>query len=257
MFHYPFHVGDYLLATVHLSETEDLAYRRLLDLYYQTEGLIPLETQWVSRRIRMGCEVVSKVLEEFFDRTENGWKNERCELELAKYRAHCERNRVNGKLGGRPKKTQSVPSGNPVVTQIKPTRKPTVNQEPLVSSSLRSEETTAPRIDIAKRLVDRGVPESVARDWIAMRTGMKARPTETSIAGIEREATKAGLTLAEALAVCCAQGWRGFKAHWERGETRGATPMTGRQAAVSSYAQQAAEARGEQLDFIDGEAKRA
>jgi hypothetical protein len=34
---YPFHVGDYLSHTRHLSLLEDLAYRRMLDAYYLHE----------------------------------------------------------------------------------------------------------------------------------------------------------------------------------------------------------------------------
>lgn len=117
MHHYPFHPGDYMLDTAHLEPMEDLAYRRLLDSYYTSEVHIPLETQSVARRLRLGCEVIEKVLVEFFERTESGWKHRRCDAEIASYKAMAERNRTNGKQGGRPKKTQRVASGNPVATQ--------------------------------------------------------------------------------------------------------------------------------------------
>ena len=44
MNYYSFHIGDYRGATAHLSNEEDLAYRRLLDMCYDTESAIPLET---------------------------------------------------------------------------------------------------------------------------------------------------------------------------------------------------------------------
>ena len=56
MYYYPHHIGDYKSATAHLTNEEDLAYRRLLEMYYDTEAFIPLETQWVARRLRVGCE---------------------------------------------------------------------------------------------------------------------------------------------------------------------------------------------------------
>ena len=52
MNYYPHHIGDYRSDTTHLSNEEDLAYRRLLEMYYDTEQPIPLETQWVARRLR-------------------------------------------------------------------------------------------------------------------------------------------------------------------------------------------------------------
>ncbi len=58
MYYYQFHIGDYRAATSHLNNEEDLAYRRLLDMYYDTESCIPLDTQWVSRRIRIAHDVV-------------------------------------------------------------------------------------------------------------------------------------------------------------------------------------------------------
>ena len=43
MNYYPFHIGDYLSATRHLSWEEDCAYRRLLDVYYTSEKPLPIE----------------------------------------------------------------------------------------------------------------------------------------------------------------------------------------------------------------------
>lgn len=116
MNYYPFHQGDYLRDTVHLDPMEDIAYRRLLDIYYLNEAPIPLETQQVSRRLRLGCELVAKVLEEFFYQTPEGWRNRRCDAVIADYAARCERARNNGKAGGRPKKTKRVNSGNQAAT---------------------------------------------------------------------------------------------------------------------------------------------
>lgn len=120
MNYYPFHPGDYLRDTAHLEPMEDLAYRRLLDLYYLSEAPIPLETQQVSRRLRLGSDSVISVLNEFFICTSNGYIHKRCDAEIADYR-HCQnKSRQNGKLGGRPKKTQQVILANPEETQSKP-----------------------------------------------------------------------------------------------------------------------------------------
>lgn len=130
MHHYPHHIGDYRKNTGHLTNDQDLAYRRLLEMYYDTEQPIPLETQRVARRLRVDTESVDIVLSDFFTKTEGGWRHERCDDEIAKYYVVAERNRTNGKLGGRPKKTQSEPSGLPVATQSEPSGKATKNQEP-------------------------------------------------------------------------------------------------------------------------------
>jgi uncharacterized protein YdaU (DUF1376 family) len=116
---YKFHLGDYITHTTHLSDAEDLAYRRLLDLYYMSEKPIPLNTESVSRKIRIDLDITESVLGEFFQHTENGYVNSRCDAEIAKYQAQVENNRQLGKRGGRPKKTESITETEPKVNPKK------------------------------------------------------------------------------------------------------------------------------------------
>jgi len=117
MIWYKFHIGDYLTHTVHLSDAEDLAYRRLLDLYYMSEKEIPLDTDSVARKIRLDLDITESVLGEFFEKTSTGYFNNRCHVEIAKYQHQVENNRQLGKRGGRPlkseSKTESEPNTNP------------------------------------------------------------------------------------------------------------------------------------------------
>jgi hypothetical protein len=66
------------------------------------------------------------------------------------------------------------------------------------------------------------VMDQVWNDWLALRKSKRAAVTETAIAGIEREAIKAGMTLGGALAMACERGWTGFKAEWV---TRAVSPV--------------------------------
>ena len=133
MHYYQFHIGDYRASTAHLSNEEDLAYRRLLDMYYDTEQPIPLDTQWVARRLRVDTQVIATVLNDMFTATETGWIHERCDAEIAHYQHLAEKNRVNGRKGGRPKK----PNGLPTETQSEPKKTLTKNQEPLTNNHKR------------------------------------------------------------------------------------------------------------------------
>jgi len=81
------------------------------------------------------------------------------------------------------------------------------------------------------------VPEQVWADWQRVRAAKRGGAvTATALAGIEREAERAGLTLAQALVVCCERSWVGFRADWYAA----ATP----QARASPY-RSAADARDE------------
>jgi len=113
MFWYKFYIGDYLRDTVHLDDAEDLVYRRLLDMYYMGEKELPLDIKVVARKIRMDADITETILNEFFEKTETGYRNSRANDEISKYQAQVETNREIGKRGGRPKKTDSVSENNP------------------------------------------------------------------------------------------------------------------------------------------------
>jgi uncharacterized protein YdaU (DUF1376 family) len=82
---YDFHIGDYASRTAHLEPMEDLAYRRMLDLYYVREEALPLDAAEVARLIRLKdqVETVEAVLREFFIKTDAGYAHTRCETVIS------------------------------------------------------------------------------------------------------------------------------------------------------------------------------
>ena len=86
MHYYQFNIGDYKSHTEHLSEMEDLTYRRLLDWYYLHESPIPLDLTETARQIRMRShsDCITLVLQEYFERTDDGWVHHRANKEIAK-----------------------------------------------------------------------------------------------------------------------------------------------------------------------------
>jgi len=90
---YPFHLGDYAAHTRHLTLMEDLAYRRMLDLYYTNEQALPADPAKVARLIGMRdhMQEVTDILAEFFVKTDAGHTSARCDREIELYRAKAER----------------------------------------------------------------------------------------------------------------------------------------------------------------------
>ena len=78
----------------------------------------------------------------------------------------------------------------------------------------KNKRAASPRFDAKKHLVDLGVPDDLATDWMKLRKTKKAEVTKTAIDGVISEADKAGFTLETALRECCTRGWAGFKAAW-------------------------------------------
>lgn len=140
MHYYKFNIADWAKDTSYLSLEEEAIYFRLINYYYDNEKPIPLETQSVFRRLRLGghSKKADFVLQEFFTKTDEGWLHSRCEKLIDEYQKRAERNRKNGLKGGRKAnqvETEKEPSGLQVETEKEPTlvnHKPlTTNQEPI------------------------------------------------------------------------------------------------------------------------------
>ena len=141
MHYYKFNIADYRKDTGHLSTIEHGIYRQLIDWYYLDEQPITAETQVVIRRLRLGSDelkFLENVLSDFFVLDKTGYKHKRIEVEIEDYHEQAEKNQRNGKLGGRPKKTQSVISGLPDESQNNPNHKPlTNNHKPIDKENKR------------------------------------------------------------------------------------------------------------------------
>ena len=146
MHYYKFNISDWALHTAHLTLVEEAIYFRLINHYYDCESIIPLETQPVFRRLRLGSDsdIAEQILNEFFVKTNEGFLHNRCDKVLKEYRKTAKKNKSNGAKGGRPKKdgassiTQDKPSGLAVGTQVEPKHNPnykplTTNHKPLTN----------------------------------------------------------------------------------------------------------------------------
>lgn len=145
MHYYSFHIGDYMRDTRHLSNDEDLAYRRLLDQYYLSEGPLKGDIKKLARLVLMNhnVEAVENILDEFFVQDGDKWVNNKCDEMIAKYHANSLKNKENGAKGGRPKgsknKTQKEPNKNPMGSQSEASGNPEEsqlkgNQEPITNN---------------------------------------------------------------------------------------------------------------------------
>jgi uncharacterized protein YdaU (DUF1376 family) len=137
MFHYPFHVGDYIADTAHLTIEEDIAYRRLLDHYYTTEQPLMGDVTMLARRIRMPdhAAIVRDVLNEFFtlNAEDNHWHKQRCDDEILKYKGFSEA----GKRGAE-KRWSKAPQDPPINPPNGNQEPRTENQEPIIKEAKAS-----------------------------------------------------------------------------------------------------------------------
>lgn len=76
------------------------------------------------------------------------------------------------------------------------------------------------RFDFKGELVALGVSEDVARDFVATRKAKKLAQTETAFKHIVKEAGVAGISLDDAIHICCKRGWGGFESKWLKPEDK-------------------------------------
>jgi len=139
MHYYQFNIGDYASHTSRLSPMEDLAYRRLLDLYYLNEQPLNGCSTDVAREIGLVEHVssVEYVLSKFFTFENDCYKQKRIDLEIKKYKSNAKNKSKAGKASAKARQAKAISK----VTDVEQTlnTKPTdeqlnINQEPLTNN---------------------------------------------------------------------------------------------------------------------------
>lgn len=159
MHYYQFNIGDYASHTRHLEPMEDLIYRRLLDLYYLHERPLNEDASVVAKQIglRDMAATVLDVLNEFFERTEDGYRSARADKEIENYKSMSEA----GKRGAAirwSKGSNSPPIATPLAPPIaNNNHKPITNIKREVQPAVDlpdwlDRETWAALVDMRKRI---------------------------------------------------------------------------------------------------------
>jgi uncharacterized protein YdaU (DUF1376 family) len=202
MHYYQFNIGDYKSHTEHLSEMEDLTYRRLLDWYYLHESPIPLDESEVARQIRMRShsDCIAVVLREYFERTDDGWIHHRANKELAKAGDKSQKASESAKARWSKQK-----DANALPTQSEGNA--THNTEHITQNTEHKKKATVVACPL-------DVSEQVWQDWLALRKAKKASVTATVLEGARKEAFKLDWPLEKFLAEWCTRGSQGLKAEW-------------------------------------------
>ncbi len=165
MHYYQFNIGDYASHTRHLEPMEDLIYRRLLDLYYLHERPLNEDASVVAKQIglRDMAATVRDVLNEFFERTDDGYRSARADKEIAHYHSKIEQASKAGKASAE-RRT------NARSTDVQPTN----NQEPITNNHKPKKEKAT---DVAFELPD-WIPLETWNAFIDMRKRIKKPATD-------------------------------------------------------------------------------
>ena len=96
-------------------------------------------------------------------------------------------------------------------------------------------------------LAEFGIVGQLAEDFLKLRKAKNAPITETALKGFQREATKAGISLSDAITIAIERNWRGFNASWNWRDDNMATATNTRK--TSAFADDGSWAVGRKLNI--------
>jgi len=218
MHYFQFNIGDYASHTRHLSLLEDLAYRRLLDLYYLKDGEIYGDEAEVARQIGMRdhSREVTQVLQDFFSIGEDDrWTHDRCDAEIEHFRQKSEKASNAGKASAKRRSNERSTDvqqtfNQPITNNQEPT---TTNQDKSPKGDMSSSDdlTVKDVIEAWNDLaVDRGLPK-VSKVTEARRRQVQARIKEYPDAGDWSKA----LSAIDKSKFLCGDNDRGWRANFD------------------------------------------
>jgi uncharacterized protein YdaU (DUF1376 family) len=208
MHYYKRNLGDYAKKCGRLTMLQHGSYTLLIDACYDRETFPTLEQalEWTWASTEAEVEAVKFVLSRFFKLDKDGcYVQDRILEELLHYHKNADTNKRIAEER-EAKRREKRTNREREVNEAPPNQEPlTINQEP---------RTNKPKKDTAIAVCPINVDEQIWSDFLALRKVKKAPMTITALAGIKKEADKAGWPLEKAIAECVARGWTGFKADW-------------------------------------------
>jgi hypothetical protein len=150
--------------------------------------------------MRSHSDCIATVLQEFFERTADGWIHHRANKEIEKVGDKSQKASASAKARwSKPKDANAL--------QTQSEGNATHNTEHITHNTEHKKKATS----VAP---PEGVSDSVWQEFKTLRKAKKAPITQRAIDAISSEANKAGWTLEKALEECVVRGWQAFKADW-------------------------------------------
>jgi uncharacterized protein YdaU (DUF1376 family) len=149
MHYYQHHIGDFIKATARLSDTQSMAYLRLLWMYYDSEKPLKPDAKILAFQIGASVEETQLLLESFFWLADSGWHHTRCDQEIAEYRSFLDKKSNAGKASAERRKN------------IRSTGVEQVLDSSATGEQLTTNQLTNNQSKVAKATPDLGKPKSV------------------------------------------------------------------------------------------------
>lgn len=222
MYYYPHHIGDFISDTARLTDSQCMAYLRLIWSYYDTEQ--PLENDPESLAFKIGAAPsdVSLILKHYFVLTNGFWVNNRCEKVITEYHSKADkaRNSANARWSNaNALRAQSERNANESLLDAN--REPITNNQEPIDKDLKDVEQDKPAKKIKSELdysVWHQQPDGqIFQDWLQMRKSKRAPISQTVLNTFGEQfklAATFGYSVDDCLKAAISSSWTGFKCSW-------------------------------------------
>ena len=198
---FPLYAQDFIIGVMFMDDSDIGKYIKLLAVQWD-KGKIPKKR--LGFIVNIVWDTFSDELKEKFKSDEQFIWNQRLEDERVKRKKFKERQASNGKKGGRPPK-------------IKTQKKPLENEDENEDEN-ENEKTpkggVGEKFNFKKSLLDLGVEEKIASDWLKARAKKHATNSETAFTAIANQINISSLTANECIKYAAENSWAGFKSEW-------------------------------------------
>lgn len=224
MHYYTFYAKDYASKTAFLEPMEDLAYRRMLDLYYLEEKPLPESIDEISILIRMRthCDCIANVLRYFFELTASGYINKKAEFAIddfhnksakAKASADARWAKVKAEKNGKSNEIKDSQTGYECnANALNSHCEMDANYKPITNN--HKQNTKEKKFSFFDELLVIGGDTDLAKDYVKHRKEKKASLLKTGFDGFKREFEKSNLDVNTVMRICIHKSWRGFESKW-------------------------------------------
>ena len=204
MHYYQHHIGDFIKATARLSDSQTIAYLRLLWMYYDTEKPLILDTELLAFQIGTSIQDTELLLRTFFILTDEGWKQTRCEEEISSYREFLNKKSMAGRASAEQRKNIRSTPVQQTLNDSSTDVQLTTNHKPITNINIYNDQFEM----FWKSYPKKTAKESAKKAWI------KIKPNDELIAKITKAVKDQKLSDREQQFIPHAATWLNNK-RWE------------------------------------------
>jgi len=208
MHYYQHHIGDFIKATSRLTDSQAMAYLRLIWMYYDSEKPLPNDIDVLALQVGLPADQVHLLLRAYFRLEDGVWKHSRCDAELDEYRSFVGKKSLAGKASAEQRKNKRLTPVEQVLNECSTDVQLTNNHKPITNNH-KTIKTSNPDVE---RPDD--IPEDLWIDFQKHRKAKKGQITQRVINTLRKEGDKAGLKLPQVMEKMIVNNWQGFNSDW-------------------------------------------